>query len=497
MKTMSIALESDDASLPLYAQLARRLARLIHSGAMRPGDRLPSVRDTARQEGVSVSTVMQALGQLEEQGLIQAKPKAGYFVKRIRQTLAQPRVSVPPQRAFEVEQSRSDAFDTLRLPGDRACFDTYAPEGGGLFDEDALRVALGRASRSYRHSLTQYNRADAGTLELRQAVARRALHLGCTLNPKDLVITASCLHAVNLCLRAVTKPGDVIAMESPTFFGYLDQLESLGLRALEIPSHPRSGISLPALQLALDIQPIKAVLITPTLSNPMGSVMPLAAKQQLVRMLAVRNLPLIEDVVFNDLLASDERRRATKAFDQAGGVMICGSFSKTLSPGIRLGWVDGGRWSNAVLTQKRMQGAATNVVLEQALADLLSQGSYEAHMRRLASALKQRLSLARRLIGQHFPTGTRVSDPPGGYSLWVEFAPELNTLELFRRSAAEGITFGPGQLFTASDRYRNCLRLSLAGRWGPEEQEALARIGRLAVLLLAEPRRQEVAMQAA
>ena len=215
---MLTAYDSAAEQLPLYEELAQRLARSIQSGAMRVGDRLPSVRDTARQEGISVSTVMQAFGQLEERGLIQAKPKAGYFVKRVRQAIAQPRVSVPPQRAFAIEQSRSDAFDNLRLPGDRACFDTYAPEGGDLFDEDALRVALGRASRIHRRSLTHYNRADAGTTELRQAVARRALHLGCTLNPDDIVITSSCLHAVNLCLRAVTKPGDVIAMESPTFF---------------------------------------------------------------------------------------------------------------------------------------------------------------------------------------------------------------------------------------------------------------------------------------
>jgi DNA-binding transcriptional MocR family regulator len=144
-----------------------------------------------------------------------------------------------------------------------------------------------------------------------------------------------------------------------------------------------------------------------------------------------------------------------------------------------------------------MQGAATNVVLEHALADLLTQVGYEAHLRRLATSLKQRRAAARRTIAQHFPPGTRVSDPPSGYSLWVEFAPRMDTLELFRRSSSEGITFGPGHLFTATDRYRNCLRLSLAGPWSPEHQEALARIGQLACAQLGERQLCELAEQVA
>lgn len=465
---------------PLYRRVAQSLAQLIHSGSFKAGQRLPSVRETALAQGVSISTAMLAYRQLEEEGLAQARPKAGYFVRRTVR-IAQPTPSSPPQRSFSLERhSRSESFALLYQKGDQASFAGFTPQSNGLFDDQRLRVAIARASRVHRHSLTEYNKADPGRPALREAVARRALHMGCALNANDIVITASCTQAVSLCLRAVTTPGDVVALESPTFFGYLDLLESLGLRALEIPTHPRTGMSLPALELALDTQPIKAVLTTPTLSNPLGAILPLAAKQKLVRMLAERRVPLIEDVVFNDLLAGDERRKAAKAFDTEGGVMICGSFAKTLAPGLRLGWVDGGRWHHTIAIHKRLQGAATNVVLEEALADLLTQGSYEAHLRRLTSQMTLRRNEARHLIALHFPAGTRVSNPPASDTLWLELDPAMDTMALFKRCASEGITLGPGQLFTATDRYRNCLRLSLSGPWNNQAQQALERIGEIA-----------------
>lgn len=474
-------------SLPIYLQITRSLAQLIDGGTFKTGQRLPSVRQTALTQGVSISTAMQAYRQLEEQGLVQARPKAGFFVRRAMR-IAQPKQSAPPQRSFVLErQSRSDAFAMLQQPGDRASFGGFTPQGSDHFDEQRLRVAVGRASRLHRHSLTQYNKADAGRPALRQAVAQRALHLGCTLDAEDIVITASCTQAVCLCLRAVTSPGDVVALESPTFFGYLDLLESLGLRVLEIPTHPTTGLSLSALELVLDTQAVKAVLAAPTLSNPLGAVMPLVAKQRLVRILSQRRVPLIEDVVFNDLLTGDARRKAAKAWDTDGNVMVCGSFAKTLSPGIRLGWVEAGRWRDTIATQKRLQGSATNVVLEEALADLLTQGSYEPHLRRLTASMNQRRQEARRLIAQHFPAGTRVSNPPAGDTLWLELQPTIHSMNLFTRCASEGITFGPGGLFTATDRYRHCLRLSFSGPWNSVTMQALERIGQIAGEMLRSP----------
>lgn len=469
-----------DRPVPRYAQMATRLAGLIESGAFKAGQRLPSVRDSAAQEGVAVSTAVQAYRWLEERGQVQARPKAGYFVAPRKRPIALPMVSKPPAHSLVVKRpSRTDLFEDS-LEGERGCsFGGACPRDRDFFDEEPVRVAVSRATRVHRRSLIDYSNGP-GELALREAVVRRALHLGCELRAQDVTITSSCIHAVSLCLRAVTQPGDVVALESPTHFGFLDLLESLNLRALEIPTHPRTGLSLPALQLALDTQPVKAMLAVPTLSNPLGAVMPHADKRALVKLLASRGVPLIEDVVFNDLMAADERRKAAKAFDADGWVMVCGSFSKTVAPGIRLGWVDAGRWRNAVATLKRVHGGATNAVLEHALADLLTQSSYEARMRRISAQMKERLAEARRLIGASFPRGTRISDPPSGYTLWVELPAGSDSLALFHQGAAQGITFGPGALFSATDRFNHCMRLSFAGAWGERERKALRELGRLA-----------------
>lgn len=467
-------------SQPLYAEIAQGMARLIDDQIFKSGQKLPSVRDVAAQNGVSISTAVQAFRWLEERNLVTAKPKAGYFVAPRSRGPALPAVSRPPRHSLVVErQTRTEviAVSTPEHPG--VSFGGACPKDPHFFDEERVRAALNRAARLHRFSLVEYSDSP-GTLALREAVARRALHLGCQLQADNVLVTASCIHAVDLCLRAVTKPGDIVALESPTHFGFLDLLESLNLRALEIPTHPKEGLSFPALQLALDTQPIKTVLAVPTLSNPLGAVMRHADKRALVQLLSARQVPLIEDVVFNDLMAADERRKAAKAFDGDGWVMVCGSFSKTLAPGVRLGWLEAGRWKDSVTRLKRVHGVPTNVVLEHALADLLSQGGYEARMRRLSAFMKDRLQEARMLISESFPKGTRVSQPGSGYTLWVELPEQFNTMQLFQLCRQEGITFGPGALFTATDRFNHCLRLSFAGPWTDLEQQALQRIGALA-----------------
>jgi DNA-binding transcriptional MocR family regulator len=469
---------------PLYLQIALQMAQMVASGALKPGQRLPSVRDSAVQNGVSVSTVVQAFRYLEEHGLVQPRPKAGYFVANASKALANTLVrKMGPQSAAPADPAHTHAHAhaaiTTKLV---ASFAGYSPKDKDFFDTDRIRVALSRATRLKRNTLIEYSNSS-GTTALRDAVALRALHLGCALRGEDIVITAGCIHAISLCLQAVTQPGDLVAVESPTFFGFLDLLEAMNLKALAIPSDPRTGVSLPALQLALQTQPIRAIVLVPTLSNPQGSVMPLTHKRALAQLVAQHQVPLIEDVVFNDLLATDARRKAVKAFDTQGWVMTCGSFAKTVAPGIRLGWTDAGRWSQAVATLKRVQGATTNAVLEYALADLLTQGNYEAQLRRLCLQMKQRLGQARRLIQASFPKGTRVYDPPAGYTLWVELPEHQDAMTLFARCKALGIQIGPGQLFCSSPQYQHFIRLSFAGAWGGTEQEALSEVGRLACTL--------------
>lgn len=466
----------------LYLDVAEGIAGSIRSGALARGDRVPSVREMARQRGVSMATVTQAYRWLEDARLIEARPRSGYFVAARPAALPEPDTSSPPGSSLPVATSSLSArVMQLSLEPGMVSFGAACP-GPELFDQDRIRRAVTRAALKHRHQLASY--ADAtGQEPLRRAIARHALAMGCQLDPAHIVVTNGCREAIVLCLRAVTQPGDVVALESPTYFGLLEILRLLGLRALEIPTHPRHGIALDALQFALDTQPVKALLVVPTLSNPLGASMPLPERRRLAQLAAERGLPVVEDAIYNDLSEQADRRRAVRSFDPSGHVMLCGSFSKTIAPGISLGWVDAGRWHAPVQQLKSATSGAQTAMLDMAMADLLGQPGNEANYRQLRSTIAGRVDEARRLIAQSFPRGTRVTDPPGGYILWVELPAPVDSQQLFEACLQERILIAPGGLFSASDRYRHCIRLGVGGLWDESHRRALCRVGELAVAL--------------
>lgn len=474
------------ADAPLYLTIAQALAQGIEAGTLRRGERLPSLRALARQRGVSLSTATLAYRTLEDRRLVEVRDRSGWFVAGSAPArLPEPAPSRPPARAQRVDRSQI-AADLMRMVDDPTVlsFGAACP-GPDLFDPDRLRLALQRAAQRHRPLLTRYG-FGPGQPTLRRAIARDALSLGCDLDPERLIVTHGAREALALCLQAVTRPGDVVALESPTFFGFLETIEALGLRALEIPTHPRTGLSLDALDLALRTQPVKALLLVPTLSNPLGACLPLAQRRRLAAMAAEHRLPVIEDVIYNDLAPEGTPRRAVKSFDREGWVMLCHSFSKTLAPGVRLGWCEPGRWRDRVLQLKTATTGGQSPVLELAIADLLSQPGHQAGLRQLRRAIAERVDAARRLIAQHFPAGTRVTDPPGGFILWVELPRQIDSVQLAEACLAEGLCIAPGLLFSASDRYRHCLRIGLGGPWDRAHQQGLARIGSLAHGLAAQ-----------
>lgn len=468
----------------LYLKIADAMARQIRTGTLPRGERIPSVRNLASQHGVSQSTVVQAYRTLEDARLIEARPRSGYFVAARPPQLPEPDTSRPPRRSVSVGISAMAAkMASLAHHPDYVSFGAACPEAS-LFAQERVRRAVSRATQRHRGTLCQYP-FGPGDESLRRAIARHVLRMGCHIDADDIVVTSSCLESISLCLRTVTKPGDVVALESPTYYGFLDILENLGLRALEIPTHPRTGLSLDALQLALDTQPIKALLAVPTLSNPIGASMPVPERKRLVQMLARHKVPLIEDVLYNDLCEEDDRRRAVQSFDTAGQVMLCGSFSKTIAPGLRLGWIAAPAWTERLQRLKAATSGSETVMLQRALADLLSQPGIEAGYRQLRGVVAARVDEARGLISRHFPKGTRVTAPAGGFILWLELPGDIDTIALFEACLDEHICIAPGSLFSATDRFRHCMRLGLGGKWGDAERRALARVGKLAEALKA------------
>lgn len=464
---------------PLYRQLAERLALAIRQGALRPGSRLPSLRQAAREHQVSVATVVQAYHALEDARLVRANARSGHVVLSPPRALPEPDTSAPPHAplAVDISSLTDRVMAAMDEPG-MVSFGAACPQAE-LFDVERLRRAMAQATLRQRALLGRYPQVP-GELAARQAIAQRALAWGCTLNPADIQLTNSCTESVALALRAVTRPGDTVALESPTCHSFLQMLEALHLKALEIPTHPRHGLSVDALALALRTHPVRAVLAVPTLQNPLGASMPQTERRRLAELLARHQVPLIEDAIFNDLAERDEHRRTVKSFDREGWVMLCSSYSKTLAPGLRIGWIEAGRFATTVRRHASVMGGGHTPVVQAALARLLTQPGYEPHLRRLRQALAARVDEARGLIAAHFPPGTRVTDPPGGIMLWVELPPQADGLALFSACLAEGICIAPGTMFSATGGYRHCVRLSFGSGWGEAQRQALQRVGALA-----------------
>ena len=466
-------------SVPLYHRVADQIQELILAGTLRAGDRVPSVRRLSRQQNISVSTVLEAYRRLEDSGVIEARPQAGFFVRRAPASVAEPESSRPPKRAVTVEVNAlvDMVFSFARDP-DVVAFGSACPSGE-LFALDRVRRVMMGQLKSEQGVLGRYG-MPPGTEKLRRAVARRALEWGCRIDYRNLVTTTGCMEAINLCLRAVTRPGDLVALESPTYYGFLQILQSLGLRALEIPTHPRAGMSLEALELALAEHPVKAVIAMPNVSNPLGFSMSEAAKKRLVELLASRHVPLIEDHIYADLCFGSQPARAAKAFDRTGNVMLCGSFSKTVSPGLKAGWVEPARWTDRVRILKFVSSGGQNELAELTIAELLESGGYERSLRQLRRRFEAHVNAAREVIAETFPRGTRVTQPSGGYIIWIEMPQACSSVALFERVLQHGITIAPGPMFSASQRYANCLRVSLGQLWSERQELALRRVGAIA-----------------
>ena len=463
-------------SVNLYEQVAHRVANLIEHGTFRPGDRIPSVRKLSRQQDVSITTILEAYRLLEDRGLIEARPQSGYYVRPVRimgpdePLKSSPRGGPSPVRVDQLVDS------VLRRIGDPSLIQLGAAiPAPHLLPTDRLNRCLAAAARRLGPRGNNYV-ASPGWRSLRMQIARLSLASGCTLTPDDVLVTGGAQEALTLALRATCSPGDAVAIESPCYFGVLQAIEILGFRAIEIPTHPREGMDVEALARALQSHEIRACVAAANYANPLGSCMPDEAKLALVETCSEAGIPLIEDDTFGDLTHSLQRPKALKAFDREGNVLLCSSFSKTLAPGYRVGWIVGGRYQAELERLKFITNVATPTLPQAAIADFLGNGGYARHLRRIRRTYARQISLMTESIGRHFPESTRVTRPEGGFVLWAELPKDVDSLELQDRAIAEGISLVPGPLFSPKKAYRNFIRLN-AAYWSDEVEEALAKLG--------------------
>jgi DNA-binding transcriptional MocR family regulator len=463
----------------LYKQVALRISELIEHGTLRPGERVPSVRRCSKQQNVSIATVMQAYRLLENRGIIEGRPQSGYYVRAQRWSAPpEPGMSRPTPYPVQVQVSElvmqvvkaSRNPDLVRLGATLP-----SPE---LFPIKELHRAMSSVGRRSPQAANSYE-PPPGNQALRVQIARRAMEAGCTLAPDDIVTTIGVTEALNLCLRAVAKPGDVIAIESPAFFGILQIIESLGMRVCEIPSYPREGICLDELAKRLKSCRVKACVFTLNFSNPLGSCMPDAKKQQLVKMLAERKIPLIEDDLYGNLAFAPSRPKAAKAFDEEGWVMLCDSFTKTLSPGYRVGWVAPGRFKTKVEFLKFVNTAASPSLPQMAIAEFLQNGGFDHHLRKIRKFYLDQMQCMSAAICRYFPPGTKMTRPAGGMCLWVELPPQVNSITVYQQALAAKISTAPGPIFSAKQKYQNFIRLNFGNPWTERIENAVRDLGQI------------------
>ena len=464
----------------LYQRVIDLIRGQIGSGTLRPGDRLPSLRSLSTQLELSVPTVRQAYLELERSGRIEARPKSGYFVKPIAEAAlvrkkpcsSRPRAEPVTIRCRELIDEVYDGIHHPAILPLGAANPSMALPATKTLHRAMKRVMSRAEERVFAYAPTN------GEPALQRQLAYRALNQGLQIDPDDIVVTNGAQEAMALALQSVASPGDVIAVESPCYHGQLELIESSGMLALEIDTCPIDGVEVDALQAALDAHSIGACIFSSAINNPLGSRMPDAARKRMVELLEKHGVPLIEDDVYGELAFHGQRPRPGQFYAKKGGVITCSSFSKTVAPGYRTGWIYPGRFHAEIVKRKRALSCATGLLAQLALAEFIGSGDYDRYLRRLVPVLRENAQRMACLASHVFPESTRLSRPQGGSVLWVE-VPGLDSVALFRSALAANISIVPGVVFAARNRYRSFFRISYGHPWTEEVEEGMRKLGQL------------------
>lgn len=464
----------------LYLKVSAIIENQIKTGVLGIGDRLPSIRILSREQGVSISTVLLAYYNLESKGLIETRPQSGYFVcfspKRYPEI---PEKTTPP-RNFTYNNAEDIIAEVYRNLAD----DTLIKFSLSVPDQQFLPIAklnkaMTEAMRKLPGSGTMYENIQ-GNENLRRQIARSSLNWGGKLSGNDIITTAGCMNALSFSLMAVAEKGDTVAVESPCYFGILQLAKNMGINILELPTDPVTGIDPDELKKAIITKKMKAALLVTNFNNPLSSCVPDDHKKEIARLIQEYNIPLIEDDIYGDVYFGSRRPTCCKTYDTSGLVLWCGSVSKTLAPGYRVGWVAPGKFLEKIQRLKMYHAVASTTLQQEAVASFLENGRYEHHLRKLRNTLYANSLQYTRAVSEYFPEGTRISRPQGGFLIWVELDKRINTYTLYQRAMEYKISISPGRMFTLQDHYHNCLRLSYGIPWNDKISDALKTLGNLA-----------------
>jgi DNA-binding transcriptional MocR family regulator len=465
-----------------YEQVISKIEETISGLQLQPGDKLPSVRWVSAELKVSLTTVNQAYAILEAKGAILSRPGSGYYInafgKNVLKKVSESKY-VPLPENIEVHAmaaamvKNTNKYSVINFSS-LAPINEYIPV-------TKINKALQASARDEKN-IFQYTFLEGHPRLLKQ-IALHSFDWKHSIKQEELLVTNGCMEAISLCLDAVAKPGDIIAVESPTYAGILQCLESKGLKALGISMDPLTGVNLNELEIALTTSKVIACLFMPVCQNPVGSCMPERNKIRLVKMLGEKNIPLIEDDALGELAYGKSRPLPAKAYDEYDNVLYCSSFSKSLIPGFRIGWVAAGKYQQEIERLKFAANISTNGLLQDAIGRFLESGNYPLHIKKLKEFARSQVLKYRNAINDYFPEGTKISIPAGGYSLWIELPEQVNALNLQRDALKHGIGFCPGQIFSASNHFQNYMRINCCPLWSTKIHDSIELLGKLAQAL--------------
>jgi DNA-binding transcriptional MocR family regulator len=463
----------------LYLQISNGIEHQIKGGILKVGDKLPSLRTVALEKGVSLSTALQSYFELESRGLIESRPQSGYYVSYAHKHLQNiPQTSKPviAKTEDDTEQIIFTVSENLRKSNVELSTGVPSLE---LLPVARLKKAIVNATRNLPGGGISYDKYGNSTLK--KQIALRSLMWGGKLSEEDIITTSGSIDAISFCMLSLAQKGDTIAVESPVYFGILHLAKSLGLNVLELPTNPVTGIEVEALKNAFEKKKVKLCLLVSNFSNPLGSCMPDENKKEVVRLMEKHNVPLIEDDLFGDLYFGNHRPSCCKSFDESGIVLLCSSFSKTLAPGYRVGWVAPGKFREKVARTKYYHSLYTTSITHEAIGNFLENDRYENHLRKLRQTLHRNSLQFLRCINQYFPADTKASVPRGGLHLWVELNKMKDTVELYNTAMEHRISIAPGRMFTLQNQYNNCMKLNFGLVWNEKVENALKVLGRLSL----------------
>lgn len=464
----------------IYLQVAEGLEKMIADDVLKIGDKLPSVRVLSDEYGISMGTAFQAYYHLEGKGLIESRPKSGYYVrfnqKRFREL---PKVITPDALSHDVsvKEMIASIYSDIVAHDDKVINFALAVPHISLLPAAKIKKSVIAALNNEDHCINYEH--TQGNVELRKQIAKLSFNWGGKIKPDEIVVTSGCLEAITTCLKAVTQPGDTVAVESPNYFGVFQAIESMGLKVVEISSCFITGLDLECLEQTIKKYPIKACVVIPNFNNPLGGCMPDENKKQLVELITEHNIPLIEDDIYGELYFGKNRPRTCKYYDTRGMVMHCGSLSKSLAPGYRVGWVIPGKFIEQVKQIKRIHNISSPALTQAAMAHFLQNGRYEYHLKNLRKALHTQCLRYMQAIIDYFPEDTKVSRPQGGFVLWVQLNKKVNAFKLRTEAMKHNISIVPGKIFSVTCNYSNCVRISFGKPWDDDADYGLMMVGKL------------------